>query len=510
MRTETAIIRRLLSAMLVVLLFAFAAAAEEEYAEEEYEEEYEDYIDENAMWYAVRVSDPDGNGGGKSVTLEYNAELDLPQNGEYSWYASNAEGEKGELLAVTAEPLFETEAFEKPEIRFYLCELAADGQSFEREVFAAGFTGLPLIRIHTEDEEDIAYPDYYLAGTMTILDGETVQEVPISVKGRGNATFNYLKKPFTVKLEEKTSLLGMGKAKKWALLAGWCDKTLLRAALGFKVSELAGLAYTPDYRYVDLVVNGEYRGNYMLAETPKEEAKRLDISEGGYLVEETQYDGDNDPSFRTDKQDLRIRFRSPDGEAVTGQIMEAVSTEINGMEQALLALGEDDGLPEQIDADSWVNWVLVQNILANKDTNRYYYKTGAGSKICMGPAWDFEWSVGIGWYTGERPNPNHELTLNTEYVRRLMKNGQFLQKVKERWSEISPGLEEILVSFMDNTAREISLSRELNFCRWTIMNQKIEAGGIPMGSYEAELECDKTFLREHIRWLDGQIGGLPE
>ena len=157
---------------------------------------------------------------------------------------------------------------------------------------------------------------------------------------------------------------------------------------------------------------------------------------------------------------------------------------------------------------AWVNWLLVQNILDNKDTNRYYYKTGNGAKICMGPVWDFEWSVGIGWYYGDRPNPDHALVVKTEFFRKLMENRQFLQKLKERWSVISPGLADTLNSFIDDTAREISLSRQLNFCCWQVLNKRLAAGGIPLGSYEAELECDRAYLLEHIRWLDEQIAGM--
>ena len=504
MKTENRGFCRRLTALLLTVLMIFASGASAEEGEG-----YEVYEDEDGQWYSVHVSEPDGNGGGKSILLEYDAALKLPEKGEYRWYTCDETGENRELVAVTTDCRFETEPFEQPEVRYYLCELTADGERFEDELFAAGFTGLPVIRIHTEEEEDIVYDDYYLSGSMTVQDGETVKELPIRIKGRGNATFNYPKKPFTVKLESKTGLLGMEKSKKWVLLAGYCDKSLLRAALGFKVSELVGLAYTPEYRYVDLVVNGAYAGNYILCEPVKEEAKRLDFSGDGFLVEETQYDGDEDPAFYTEKRGLRFRFRYPDKEKVTAEILDQVTAEINELEQAILNLdGTDAELPEAVDTDSWVNWLLVQNILDNKDTNRYYYRTGSGAKICMGPAWDFEWSVGIGWYYGERPNPNHELIVKTVYLQKLMENGQFRQNLKERWKEVSPGLAEILTGFVNDTAREIAFSRQLNFHRWRVMNIRLAAGGIPLGSYEAELECDRTYLLEHIRWLDEQIGGM--
>ena len=508
-------VRRLLLILLISMLLVFSSGIQaeeypEDYSADEKYKDYEEYAEEEAdsgVWYSVLVSEPDGNGGGNPVTLEYDAELELPGNGEYSWYTCDESGQKGDFLAVTTENRYITEAFDRPEIRYYLCEMSANGQRYENELFVAGLTGLPLIRIHTEDEEEIAYLDHYLSGTIVIQDGETILEQPISVKGRGNATFDYAKKPYTIKLEKKTRLLDMEKAKKWALLPGYCDKTLLRAAMGFRVSELVGLAYTPTYRYVDLVVNGQYLGNYLLTETVKEEAKRLNMGMDGYIVEETQYETD-DPEFYTGKN-LRFRFRYPDKDTITNNILNTVSAEINQLEKEILELdGEDAVLPENLDLESWANWLLVQNILDNKDTNRYYYKTRSGAKICMGPVWDFEWSVGIGWYDGERPNPSHQLVVKTEYFRKLIGNRQFLQHLKERWREISSGLEEALITFMDDTIRKIDLSQKLNFCRWRILDRKISVGGIPLGTYEAEVECDKAYLREHIRWLDEQISGL--
>ena len=505
-------LRLLMLITAAVLALSFSALAEEPEAYEAEEayadgEAVEEDNEEPDRWYTVYVSEPDGNGGGKPVTLEYTAERDLPRNTEYSWYPCDESGTKGELLAVTGEPRFETEGFDGPQIRFYVCRPSADGEDYDSELFAAGFTGLPVIRIDTENGEKITSQDRYLSGTVTVTDGETAAELPASVKGRGNATFAYPKKPYTIKLEEKASLLGMAKAKKWALLAGYCDKTLLRAALGFRTSELLGMEYTPDYRYVELVVNGEYRGTYILAETVKAEAKRLAFDTGGYVVEDTPYESD-DPVFLTDREKQQYRFRYPDKDEITPEFAETIAEEISRMETAVLDLGRDDPLPAEIDADSWVNWLLVQNILANQDTNKYYFKTDSDSKICMGPVWDFEWSVGIGWYYGDRPNPEHRLIACTAYFQNLLKNRAFRGKLKERWNEIVPGLAETLTGFMDETIREIDLSRQMNFYRWWILDMRVGAGGVPLGSYEAEVECDKAYLLEHIRWLDEEIGGM--
>ena len=91
----------------------------------------------------------------------------------------------------------------------------------------------------------------------------TLDKALKQIKGRGNSTWYHLKKPYNIKFDKKTGLLGMDKAKKWTLLANYLDLTLLHNACGFELGEDFGLPYTSQYRWVDLYINGDYLGNYM-------------------------------------------------------------------------------------------------------------------------------------------------------------------------------------------------------------------------------------------------------
>ncbi len=97
------------------------------------------------------------------------------------------------------------------------------------------------------------------------------------IKGRGNATWRYDKKPYNLRFDEKTDLLGMGGAKKWCLLANAADASLLRNALAWRLAEAAGLPWTPAWRHVDLYINGDYLGNYLLCENVEVGENRVDI-----------------------------------------------------------------------------------------------------------------------------------------------------------------------------------------------------------------------------------------
>jgi len=99
------------------------------------------------------------------------------------------------------------------------------------------------------------------------------------IKGRGNATWASPKKPYNIKFDKKTSVLGMEKAKKWTLLANYIDPSLLRNPYGWELAKAFGLPYTSDYRYVDVFINGEYLGNYIVCESVEVGENRIDIDD---------------------------------------------------------------------------------------------------------------------------------------------------------------------------------------------------------------------------------------
>ena len=106
-----------------------------------------------------------------------------------------------------------------------------------------------------------------------VLDGAALKQM----KGRGNATWGHVKKPYNIKFDKKTSLLGMPKAKKWTLLASYLDSSLLRNPTAWEMANLLGLAFSSEYRHADLYVNGEYLGNYIVCESVEIGSSRVEI-----------------------------------------------------------------------------------------------------------------------------------------------------------------------------------------------------------------------------------------
>jgi hypothetical protein len=379
-------------------------------------------------------------------------------------------------------------------------------------------TGLPVMKIDTKGRQSITSKETYVYTNIKIVDpNNAIYNVEHTgyedrIRGRGNATWGYPKKPYKIKLNKSTDMLGMGKDKDWVLLANYCDKTLLRTAIAFKLSELLDFPWTPKARFVELFLNGEYMGNYQLVEGIKQGDNRVDIPKAGYIIEMDGYYL-YEPKYFVTNDGYGYSFKNPDTDDLTDDQWNYIRDYMNEFESVLGSGSFDDpvsGYSKYIDIESFARWFLFQNILANMDTNPFLIKEDDtyNTKLLMGPVWDFEWSIGIGWYDGARPRPADYWVQDGWYFDKLLTDDVFVEKLQEFWSQNGTLVRQEILQFFDDTQDEITKSQVMNFRRWDIMNAQISVGGIPLGSFDAEVACDRQFFINHMEWLDTAIDGL--
>lgn len=280
------------------------------------------------------------------------------------------------------------------------------------------------------------------------LDGETVSEI----KGRGNATWGYYKKPYQLKLGKKTALLGMEKAKTWILLAGYTDQSALHNALAFTLAEALGVPFAIDYRFVSLYIDGEYRGLYMISEKVQIDSARVNIRDlekeneranpdtelselslrtvtggeliartiltsytycegmaspeditGGYLVELDNIRGMSEPCrFVTENGNIYV-VKSP--EYASREEVEYIAELFADMEEAIFSETgyNTKGIhySEYMDAESFAAIYTAQELLKNWDaylSSMFFFKDadtdGVRARIFMGPLWDMDNTLG--------------------------------------------------------------------------------------------------------------------
>jgi hypothetical protein len=125
------------------------------------------------------------------------------------------------------------------------------------------------------------------------------------------------------------------------------------------------------------------------------------------------------------------------------------------------------------------------------------------SKLSMGPVWDFEWSLGIGWYDGSRPRPPGYFVCYTDfYFHRLLQDHDFATIVQNLWETSHSRVNQDILQHITDVQNEIIRSQELNFKRWDILNIRVGVGGIPLGTFEKEVDCDRQFFINRMNWLE--------
>jgi hypothetical protein len=288
--------------------------------------------------------------------------------------------------------------------------------SVETDFAPSQLSGLPIMRLDTGNRginstetwlEDAAYELYGPNGETLLASGGT------DVKGRGNSTWGMPKKPYSLKLAAKTALLEMSEHKRWALLANYSDKTLLRTEAAFHLGDIFDhLAWTPHSQQVDLYLNGSYRGVYQLTEQIKVDANRVNIDKikksnpgGGYLLE-IDYRKGEEFNFTTTRG-VVFCCSDPDedlDETINGDtrtLFEKIRADVQAAEDALYSDEFTDagtGWRKHLDTGSFVDWYLVNEITKNNDaiffSSVYLYYDPVKEKYCLGPIWDFDISMG--------------------------------------------------------------------------------------------------------------------
>ena len=341
----------------------------------------------------------------------------------------------------------------------YRVTLTADGKTKDytfyhdgelSSIFVSTSSGLSAIDRDKEardKEAQIVVLDVDGSAEYSDLTDGTASEI----KSRGNATWTYLKKPYQIKLDAKTDLFGMGKSKTWILLANYTDQSMLHNALGFTLGDALELDYNIDYRFVNLYIDGKYRGLYMLCEKVQIGENRVDIADlekatekanpdveldgldirtvtsgaliensiltsytycvgaespdditGGYLVE-LDFRGDQEPCHFITENGLIYTVKSP--EYVSLEEMEYIAGLFADMEEAIYS---ETGFnrkgihyTEYIDMESFASVYVVQELMKNWDAylgSMFFYKdadeNGETADIFMGPLWDLDNTLG--------------------------------------------------------------------------------------------------------------------
>ncbi|SDE57523.1 CotH protein [Mucilaginibacter pineti] len=402
--------------------------------------------------------------------------------------------------------------------------VTAEDNSTKNYVVKFTDSGLPVVYINTNNIA-INSKDNYVAGSLKIIGdvaGTVLYNGTTQIKGRGNSTWTMAKKPYKIKLDKKASILGMSESKNWVLLANYADKSLIRNELAFELSRHSGLVYTTSSRFVDVILNGDYVGNYQLTEQINQGKNQVNVEDqakgantlpdisGGYMVEIDGF-ADGEPVHFYTNNNMPVTVKYPDDGDINQQQKDYIQQHFQKFEDALFAGNFTDpvnGYRKYFDVDSYVNYYIVSEVMGNSDTfwSTYMYKKKNDDKIYTGPVWDFDIAANNDDRLGDAVN----LLMYTnahdpkQWINRLMQDPGFRQKIRNRWNELKPYIT-TFPGITDQLAKKLAVSQKRNFERWDILSVKVYLEYHIAGTYPGEVKYVKDYLTNRINWLDGKF-----
>lgn len=277
---------------------------------------------------------------------------------------------------------------------------------------------IPILYVNTEDSTSIESKDEYVNAVAWLdssmsVEWESIgtQEVPLllEIRGRGNSSWNFDgPKPYKLKFDKKQSFFGFTSNKHWVLLPLQSFQNLYNDSFGLKLGEMFGLNFLVKREMVELILNGEYVGAYMLSENIRVDNGRVDIFEQpdlnededtipyGWLVEIDNYEDVNQIVIpQPNKSTLRVTYHTP--EELSAAQESWLTDQFTNITKAVYTSNRlDRKWEDYIDINTWAKHFLIQEMLHNYDAyagSCYLYKDKGNEKWSFGPLWDMSWSL---------------------------------------------------------------------------------------------------------------------
>ncbi len=375
---------------------------------------------------------------------------------------------------------------------------------------------LPIVRIDTDNAAPILDKENYVRATMTLDpngSGFAAYTGTLGIKGRGNSTWGFPKKPYRLKLDSKSPMMGIASSKDWVLLANWFDKSQIRTSAAEAISKSTDLAWTPTYRHVEVILNGQYVGVYQFTEAVKPASARIDIEEleetdnaepeitGGYLLEiDARLEENDEPGIRTPRN-VPVVIKEP--EPATPQQSAYILGHVQDFEDALFAPNFADpvnGYRRYLDVDSFVDHYLVQEITRNGDgfwSSTYFYKERGDDHFYFGPIWDFDRSIGSPVTVKPQPADGWYSRTTAPWVRRLFQDPAFAAQVDARFRELLPTFS-ALPEQLEAVGESLGPAIDNDEARWAYT----------VGAAD-EPEYIEDWLETRLAWMDANSTPAP-
>ncbi len=433
------------------------------------------------------------------------------------------------------------------------------------------------LTVEESDPDPVAEEETFEGNTLPVFSistaGQTIEDDPrktvtaslyqgdevmyngnIAIEIRGSSSQLFPKKSYGFEtrdaggLDTDVSFLGLPEEEDWILNGPYSDKTLIRNTLVYQLARDMG-NYASRTRFVNLTINGNYEGIYVLQEKLKRDSERIDLDAlemtensgeditGGYIIRIDRADGpftaqnsflsSVGSSLEGSSADVYYIYDYPKSEEITAEQKTYISTYVNDFENALASDTFADpmqGYGNYIDVDSFIEFFILNELSNNVDGFRLsvYLNKDRNEKLKMGPIWDFNLGFGNADYCGggetnvwahqfNQRCPGDSLQVPFWWGR-LLEDPNFVIALQTRWFELR-GAELSSATLESKIDAQIELLREsggiaTNFERWPVFGEYIWPNNFVGADYPEEEAYLRDWLTARVLWLDTAINSL--
>jgi len=376
----------------------------------------------------------------------------------------------------------------------------------------------------TVDSSKTITLDTYISCSVSLTNpnnrDDNLSDLTGKIKGRGNSTWNYDKKPYKIKLDKKADLLGLGKAKTWVLLANYMDYSEIRNYVSYSIADYISdnESFVTDFSYVNLYTNGEYTGLYLLCEQVEIKENRVDITDSldsydtGYLIEvDGRYPYTSDEIkeavldynyFKLDNLSYVIKGPDFEGEGYSSLFCATIKSYMTSCFNAVKNKNWNN-IKELIDVNSFVESYIFHELVGNVDaywTSFYFYKDKGGKLFC-GPVWDMDLTSGNMNHNYKAKDPKYlYVKERCTWFNNLLQISEFKTLVKNKLNEKYDGIKSIInnnCSYIKFYQKEF----ERDLTKWDPMNDYIWSVPddiLALTSWKANVNYVKDWLIESL------------
>jgi hypothetical protein len=376
----------------------------------------------------------------------------------------------------------------------------------------------------------------------------------MGIEVRGSSSQSFPKKSYGFEAWDMlgnsidTSFLGMPAESDWILNANYTDKSFLRNVMAYQVWQNMG-HYATRYHFVEMVLNGEYKGIYIFSEKIKRNNDRVDIAKlkpdqntgdevtGGYIVKIDKQTGSGGsgwtssyaPSAGTNGQTIFFQYDYPDETAITPQQKSYIQSDVYNFETSLKTeefVDTTNGFRKFAVEGTFIDYFLVNELSKNVDGYRlstYVHKErdSKGGKLRMGPVWDYD----IAWHNADYCGGDvisgwaYQFPCPDDYWQvpfwwgRLLQDPVYKSRLKCRWLYLRQNIlsNAWFDDYIDSISGQLMEAQARNFVTWPILGVYVWPNPWPYATtYQGEVDALKIWMHNRLSWLDANMPGTCE